>query len=122
MATTSATIPQRSLGRAWTLLGLGLAVLGVVGYAVQLWLRQLTTPWYLPVLTTLGLVCVGVSLWRTHTLWRWLALVLLLLLAGGSWAFLVATRLPDYTGPVAVGQPFPSFATTRAVASSPAIA
>jgi hypothetical protein len=114
MATSSAPTPRCSPGRAWTALGLGFAFLGVIGYAMQLWLRHLTTPWYLPALATLGLVCVGVSIWRARTVWRWLALLLVLMFAGASWAFVVLTRLPAYTGPVAVGQPFPAFATLRA--------
>jgi len=43
-----------------------------------------------------------------------LALLLVLLLAGAEWAFLLASRLPAYTGPVAAGQPFPEFTTVRA--------
>jgi len=114
MAISSATAPQRFLGRLWLALGFGLPVLGVMGYVLQLWLRHLTTPWYLPVLATLGVACVCVSLWRMRTVWRWLALLLVLMLAGGSWAFLVAARLPAYTGPIAVGKPFPLFTTMRA--------
>jgi hypothetical protein len=114
MTTSSATAPPRSSGHLYLVLGLGLATLGVIGYAVQISMRHLTTPWYVPCLATLGVVCVAVSLWRRRTVWRWLALVLLVLLAGFEWTFLLAMRLPAYTGPVAAEQPFPAFATTRA--------
>ncbi len=40
--------------------------------------------------------------------------MLVVLVAGATWAFLLATRLPAYTGPIAVGQPFPVFTTMRA--------
>jgi hypothetical protein len=68
----------------------------------------------------LGVVFVAASLWQARTVWRVLGLVLVVLVAGAGWTFLLSptefggTRLPAYAGPVAVGQPFPAFATTRA--------
>jgi hypothetical protein len=81
---------------------------------VQLATQRLMMPWYVPLLATLGALLVAASLWQTRTVWRLLALLLVVLLAGAEWAFLLATRLPPYTGPVALGQPFPVFATVRA--------
>jgi hypothetical protein len=113
--TTSSPAPAQSYpGRPFLGLGLGLTVLGVMAYAVQLALHRLITPWYLPALATLGVLCVGVALWQRRTLWRVLALLLVVLVAGASWTFLLAARLPAYTGPVADGRPFPAFTTTRA--------
>jgi hypothetical protein len=101
------------------MLGLGLAVLGVIAYAVQFKAQHLTTPWYMPIAATLGVVFLAVSLWKRRTVWRVLALLLVVLLAGAEWTFLlVLMRLPQYTGPVAVGQPFPAFATVRADGTS----
>jgi hypothetical protein len=97
-----------------TALGLGLAVLGVIGYVVQLAAHRLWTPWYLPGAATLGVVLIAIALWQRPTVWRVLALLPVLLLAGAAWAFLLAVRLPAYTGPVAAGQPFPAFAAARA--------
>src|SRR5260370_25313745 len=104
MATSSAAARPRSSGHLFLVLGLGLAILGVIGYAVQITTRHLTTPWHMPCLATLGVLCLVVSLWRRRTVWRWLALVLVVLLAGFEWTFLLAMRLPAYTGPVAAGQ------------------
>src|SRR6185437_10670879 len=114
MTTSSATAPRRFPGRLFLAMGLLLAVLGVIAYVVQIAMHNLLTPWYVPISATLGVVYLVLSLWQTRTVWRVLALLLLVLLAGAEWAFLLAVRLPAYTGPVAVGQPFPSFATTRA--------
>jgi FtsH-binding integral membrane protein len=114
MTTSSPAVPQRSPGRLWLLLGLALAALGVAGYAVQLSRHRLTAPWYLPVLATLGVVGVIASVWRARTVGRLLALVLILLFAGAAWAYLLATRLPPYTGSVAAGRALPPFATVRA--------
>jgi hypothetical protein len=106
--------PRRFGGRTPTMLGLGLAVLGVLGYAIQLWLGRLMMPWYMPILATLGVVLLVTALLWKRTVWRWFVLLALTLLAVGEWGFLYALRLPPYTGPVAVGQPFPAFKTSRA--------
>ena len=45
MSTTTTTRPR---GRLLTLLGLGLAALGIAAYVLQLWIRRLTVPWYMP--------------------------------------------------------------------------
>src|SRR5262245_25844735 len=114
MTPPSVSPVRRSAGRLFLALGLVVAALGVIGYVVQFSMQRLITPWYLPLAATLGVVCVLVALWRRRTVWRVLALLLLVLLAAAEWAFLQEARLPAYTGPVAVGQPFPAFTTTRA--------
>jgi 4-amino-4-deoxy-L-arabinose transferase-like glycosyltransferase len=107
--------PRPSRGRLFLVLGLGLAVLGFVGYALQLMvLHNLKLPVYLPVAATLGLLCVLAALWRRRTVGRVLALLVVVLLAAGSWAVVLGEPLPAYTGPVAVGKPFPEFATVQA--------
>jgi hypothetical protein len=95
-------------------LGLLLPVLGVIGYAVQLALHHLTMPWYLPAAATLGVILLAVSLAQRRTVWRVLALLPVLLVAVAAWALPLKARVPPYTGPVAVGEPFPAFTTTRA--------
>ena len=118
MTTSPSPPPRRFPGRLFLALGLGVAVLGVLGYAVQLAAHRLTAPWYVPCAATLGAALLVVSLWQARTVWRVLALVLVVLLAGAGWTFLLGARLPPYTGPVAVGQPFPAFATARADGTS----
>jgi len=114
MIVPSVAAPRRRPGRRLLALGLGLAALGVIGYAVQLAAHRLTTPWYLPLSATLAAACLAAALWQARSAWRVLALLLVVLLAGAEWAFLLSSRLPAYTGPVAAGQPFPAFATVRA--------
>jgi hypothetical protein len=116
----SATIApfRRSSGRFWLGLGVAVTALGVLGYVVQLRMERLFTPWYMPGLATLGVLFVVLSLWQRRTAWRFLGLLLVVLLAGAAWAFLLALRLPPYTGPVTVGQPLPPFTTTWADGTS----
>lgn len=105
------TEPRRSAGRRSLFLGLGLAVLGIAGYAAQIAAHRLVTPWYLPALATLGAAVVAGSLWQRVTLWRSLALVLVGLLSAAEWMFVLGTRLPADTGMVSVGRSFPEFET-----------
>jgi hypothetical protein len=100
------------------LAGLAVAIAGIVAYVVQLRLQVLKAPWYMPVLSTAGLLLVIASLWRARSVWRYLALAFVFLLAAGEWALIVVPDLPAYTGSVAEGKPFPAFATMRADGSS----
>jgi hypothetical protein len=113
MATASAS-PGRFPGRLFLAAGLAIGPLGVLGYFVQLSMQRLSTPWYLPISATLGVLLIVVSLWQARTFWRILALVLVVLLAGTEWVVLLRARLPAYAGPVAADQSFPAFTTARA--------
>jgi hypothetical protein len=106
MTTPSTARPR---GRLLVLLGLGLPAVGIAAYAVQLWLRRLSVPWYMPALAGIGAVLVAVSLREKRTAWRVLALIVVVLLGGFEVMALNAMRLPPYSGPVAVGRPFPAF-------------
>jgi hypothetical protein len=110
--------PARSRGRLLLLAGLGFPVLGVAAYAIQLSLRRLMLPWYMPAAALLGVALVVASLWKRRTVWRALALVVVLLLAGFEFMALGAMRLPPYAGPIAVGRPFPAFEARRADGTS----
>jgi hypothetical protein len=114
MSTSSSSMPHRFRGRFFLLLGLFLAILGVVAYVVQVSLARLTAPWYMPTLASLGVVLVIMSLIERRTAWRIVALVVVVLLAGAEWAMMYAMRLPPYAGPITVGRPFPAFETLRA--------
>src|SRR3954462_9212145 len=99
----------RPRGRLLVLLGLGLAALGIAGYVLHLWLRRLTVPWYMPAAAFLGAALVAASLREKRSVWRILAMAVVLLLGGFEVLALNSMRLPRYTGPVAVGKPFPAF-------------
>jgi hypothetical protein len=96
------------------LAGLGLAVLGVAAYAIQLSFQRLMLPWYMPAAALIGAACVVASLRKRWTVWRLLALVVVVVLAGVEFMGLYAMRLPPYAGPIAVGRPFPEFEARRA--------
>ena len=80
--------------------------------------KILITPWYAPLLGTLGVILMTVALVRSRTVWRFAAVAIFTLLVAFQWFGLFALRTPAYTGPVKDGQPFPAFATTLADGSA----
>jgi hypothetical protein len=117
MGTTSppVAVSRRIPGRLCLWLGVGLVLLGPILYVVQLRMRFLSVPWYVPVLATAGVALVFVAGLREWSLWRIVAMVLCGFLAGAEWFFLVSlSKVPAYTGPVATGLAFPTFTTTLA--------
>ena len=86
----------------------------MAAFAIQLSLERLMLPWYMPAAAMLGVACVVASLWKRRTVWRALALVVVVFLAGLEFAALYAMRLPAYAGPIAVGRSFPAFEARRA--------
>jgi hypothetical protein len=109
---------RRHPGRVLLLLGALLALAGPLLYFGQLQAKVLTTPWYAPILASVGLSFVALSLMRARSIVRWAALVFFMLFAGSEWAFLVGMGTPAYTGPVKSGQSFPAFTTTLADGST----
>ena len=109
-----ATASTRPSGRLFLAAGLAIGALGVLGYVLQLSMQRLSTPWYLPISATLGVLLLVASLRQARTVWRTLALVLVVVLAVAEWGFVLRTRLPAYAGPVEADQSFPAFATARA--------
>lgn len=95
-------------------MGVLCAVLGVAAYAAQIAAGRLFIPWYLPASAILSAILVAIAYRQKRGRGRAVALAAVLLLAGAEGLFLFATRLPPYTGPIAVGKPFPAFKTTRA--------
>jgi hypothetical protein len=106
---------NRSAGRGWFLAGLAACLLGIGLYALQLRLRHLFVPWYMPAAATLGVGMLLLSVARRRSVVRVVALLLVAAIAGLQWVFLVSLdRLPAYGGPARPGQPFPAFQTTFA--------
>jgi hypothetical protein len=101
-------------GRIWLWAGVVLCLLGIPLYLVQLRLRLLFTPWYTPVLATLGIICLVIA-WRLQrSIWRVATIFMFALLTGFEWHFLLSySRLPDYTGPARVGEQVPAFMARR---------
>jgi hypothetical protein len=106
----------RRRGRLCLWLGIGLFPLGMVLYFVQAFqFKDLVTPWYMPIMFTLGVLLVLVSVRQRPTWTRVIASLVLALLCAGEWYFILSmSRLPPYQGPVQVDKKIPEFTTTFA--------
>jgi hypothetical protein len=102
-------------GRSLLFLGMFVAVAGtLLMFVLTFAAKILITPWYAPVLGTLGVALIILALTRLRSIWRWSAVVIFTLFVGVQWWALFAMRTPPYTGPVKKGEPFPAFATMLA--------
>src|SRR5262245_22117116 len=109
----------RHPGRSLLLLGVLLAVAGPVLMILLMFAAKvLLTPWYAPLLGTLGVALVILALKRSRSIWRWTAVVIFTSFVAFQWYALLAMRTPAYTGPVKDGEPFPAFASTLADGSA----
>ncbi len=102
-------------GRLAATLGASLGILAIAAYVVQFSAHMWTVPWYLPILGSIAAALLLLALVMRPS-WKRAFLVLMFgTIAAGEWAFLLSfTLLPPYTGPVAVGQPMPSFRSMAA--------
>lgn len=108
--TTTPSTSQRSQGRAYFWLGIGVCLLGLALTVVQFSLKFLVVPWYVPILTTLGALLLLVAVAYRRSIPRVLALVLVVAFAGLQWYALVSLmKLPAYEGPAQTGKQLPAF-------------
>src|SRR5262245_34455928 len=97
---TTATPPvaKRTLpGRGLVWLGILTILAGVAGYAVQLfYFKILEMPWYTLALAVVGVVLLGVAVYRAPTLWRVIGLVFWTLFAAFEvWFLVFFSKLPS---------------------------
>jgi hypothetical protein len=112
-AVATTTPPPRRWPLFWV--GLLLFVLGPVLYAVQVSLKHLWMPWYLPLLSSIGVVLMIASVRQRWGALRIAGATLFAVLCGAEWyMLLVAAKTPLYTGPAQPGRKIPEFAATLA--------
>jgi hypothetical protein len=107
----------RSRSHHWALFvaGIALFVLGPVWFVAQYRLKNLGSVWYVPVLSSAGMLLLILSVRRRRGVVRMVFLMLFAIVCGFEWfAFTVATRSPAYTGPAQPGRKVPQFAARLA--------
>jgi hypothetical protein len=117
--TTAENVVRTSSGRGLVLLGIAICLLALAAYVVQVWQASFITPWYWPIAGTIGVLLILAGTWQAWSVLRIVALLFFGLLAAGEWFYVAKlSLLPPYSGPLAVGELFPAFATLRADGSS----
>lgn len=112
---SQATEPGSATGRGLFWAGLALALAGIPLFIVQSLLKRQFVPWYVPILATLGVVLMGLSLRGRRSIARYIALGLIVAFCGFGWFALgVMIRLPEYTGPAVAMKKLPPFTTALA--------
>ena len=103
--------------RGWPLFLVGalLFLAGPVAYMVQINMGRLTTPWYIPILSTAGVGIMAWSLVRRFGIFRTIGLAFFLIVCVLQWyMFAVGTLNPKYEGPARAGAELPAFTATKA--------
>jgi hypothetical protein len=111
--TTSIATPRKPLRLFFV--GVLLFFLGPAIYIVQVGSGNLMMPWYLLLMSALGVLCMLVSVLQHGGIVRTVFFVLFALLCAGQWYLvMVPLKTPPYTGPAKVDQKLPEFATVFA--------
>lgn len=108
---TTQSVEMTAKPRGWPLFlaGFLLFLIGPAVYFVAFSMARLTTPWYLPILSTLGVLLMTASLVRRFGILRSIGLAFFMLFCGLQWfMFLVISLNPTYQGP-APGVAIPAF-------------
>jgi hypothetical protein len=103
--------------RGWPLFLVGALffLIGPVAYMVQINMGRLNTPWYIPILSTVGVGLMALSLVRVFGIFRTIGLAFFLVLCGLQWyMFAVVTLNPKYEGPARRGAALPEFTAKKA--------
>jgi len=101
--------------RHWPFFFLGFLfiILGPALYFIRLRLHHTETPWYMPALTSIGVLFAIVSVWQRRGFLRPVGLLLFVLVCGLQWFYMVVhAKTPSYTGPAQSGSKVPAFATS----------
>src|SRR5260370_21572891 len=117
-ATAIVTESAPARRRPYFLLGMSIFFLGMIIYAVQIATKHLVEPWHVPILGTIGVLLMVVSVVQRPGILRIIGLLLFVVMAGMEWFMLLGSNLAPYAGPAKAGEKLPPFTATLADGSS----
>jgi hypothetical protein len=108
--TTPSDTAAAPRGWPWFIIGIVLVLLGFVLTFVQFnVLSRLTTPWQMPILATLGVICMLLSVLQRGGWGRIAGFLLFAFVSGALWFMLLyGMNTPPYTGPATPRNPVPT--------------
>jgi hypothetical protein len=97
------------------LAGVLLFLLGPPIYVVQFQGKLLFAPWYVPIMASIGVVLMVVSVWRRRGVARTIGMALFVVICVLEWFLLAAgTATPLYSGPAEPGRTVSAFTSNLA--------
>jgi hypothetical protein len=112
METQTSAVQQSAPARRrpYFLLGTLILFLGIIIYMVQVFaIKHLVEPWHVPILGTIGVLLMLVSVVQRPGIWRIIGLVIFVALAGFEWFIMLGSTLEPYAGPAKTGDKLPAF-------------
>src|SRR5262245_16724076 len=101
------------------LTGIALFIVGPIVYAAMMQSDMLWTPWFMPILATIGVLLMVLSLWRKFGVVRGIGLLVFLVACAGEWFFfLYMIPTPQYAGAAQRNAMVPAFEATLADGST----
>jgi hypothetical protein len=100
--------------RPYFLLGTLVFFLGMIIYVVQMATKHFVVPWHVPILGTIGVLLMLLSVVQRPGILRIIGLLIFMALAGMEWFFIVGTKLEPYAGPAKAGEKLPAFTASFA--------
>ena len=101
--------------RPYFLFGTLIFFLGIIIYVVQMATKHLVVPWHVPILGTIGVLLMLMSVIERRGILRIIGLLIFIALAGLEWwTLLIGSKVAPYTGPAHQGEKLPAFAATFA--------
>ncbi len=100
----------------WFVVGVTVFLLGLILNFVQFGLLEIVaTPWYVPIMMTLGVICMFISVLQRGGILRMVGILPFALMNAGVWyMLLIMFATPPYSGLSTAGNPLPSFAAKLA--------
>jgi len=100
--------------RPYFLLGVLVFFTGIIISIVLIATKRLVEPWYVPILGTIGVLLMLVSVAQRPGMLRIIGLLIFIGLAGAEWYMLLGSKLAPYAGPAKPGEKLPAFTAALA--------
>ena len=100
--------------RPYFILGMLIFFSGMIIYAAQIATKHFVEPWHVPILGTIGVLLMLLSVVQRPGILRIIGLLIFIALAGMEWFMMLGSKLEPYAGPAKPGEKLPAFTASFA--------